>query len=387
MGKKGGSNDVYRSPNLGGYENASYGGLMNRLGAGANNSGGGAYNYAGTQPYGSGSSGSSFAPGYYSGSSANHPYTKTLGSSGGSSGWNQIDPYQANAGNNYGAPPGVSLQGGGGGLPGKIAGGIIGGIGGGLLGQPQLGASLGAGLGSLSSRNSSGGGGMPDQGNYNTSQIGSPLGGPAGIQTATAGYNWDPQNQAIQGLSGMAGKYNPYQFNFQNLPDTYTKEAFQQGASDIGRQGQNTAAQLRENIGTRRPGLLMKGTEDTQRGTNQNLGQLRTSLDLNRINQNVATQQAQQQAQAGENANASNINSGLFQNLFNAGQGMVGTQSGLLQNERGYQDQALQMLMQMYQAATGQANTAAATQAQAQANSLKGIGSLASGVADIKNAW
>ena len=372
-GKKGGGGgDVYRSPNLGGYENASYGGIMNRLGAGANNTGGGMYNYSGTPSYSNPNqsyAGQSYGPN-------NNKLPSGIKVSSVAPG--QVDPSTGQMNTN-----GLSLQGGGGGPAAKIFGSLLGAGVGSAFGMPGLGYSLGSGLGSISSRNNAGNSGDPSQGNYNLSQIGSPLGGKAGIDVATSGYNFNPQNQAISGLSKMAGNYNPYQFNFQNLPEQYTKEAYQQGASDIAKQGANTTGQLQESIGTRRPGLLMKAAEDTQRGTNQNLNQLRTSLDLNRINQNVETQKAQQQAQAQENQGAQNINSGTLQNLFNAGQGLVGTQSGLLQNERGYQDQALQFLMDMYKSATGQANQAAQIGNQAQNSSMNMIGGLAQGASKI----
>jgi len=251
---------------------------------------------------------------------------------------------------------------------------------------------------------------------YDFSNVGTPLTGPNAVGYAAQGYDFSPINQAIEGYRTPAqltqtysgSTYNPYQYNFDNLPSEYTNTAYQSGASDINRAGSNSLAQLQESLGTRKPGLLANAAENSQRNTNKNLLGLNTNLRLNEINQNLATQQAQQKAQAGENLGAANFNAGegykgyesranlekanadnIFRNLgalASTGQQRIGTEAGLVKDQQATQDQALQYLMNLYQAATGQANQSAALDNQARqasAAQIGGLGSLAAGVGGL----
>lgn len=221
-------------------------------------------------------------------------------------------------------------------------------------------------------------------GDYNFDDVGMPVSGRAGLETATNPFDFSPIDRAIAGFTAGPQKYDAFKFNFGSLPKEYTDLAYTSGASDINRAGADQLAQIRESIGVRRPGLLMKAGQQSQRDTSKNLLGLNTGLRLNEINQNIGLNKEQQMAQAGQNLAASQLNNSntlnFLQGLLGAGQGKIGTQSGLLENERAYQDKAIQMLMNLYQAATGQANQAAQLDQNASnsaMNSLLGLGTMA----------
>ena len=340
--------DPYRDPNLEQYQDAALSGVMNRAGAGGNVSGGGAYNYDGS---GGGSSGGYIMPSGSSVSARPHLGSAGIGTNaplrlGTSGNQNMYDGFNKNA---------LFLQGGGGGMLGR---------GGGASPQKQT----------------------PQ---FNFGNIGAPLGGSKGIKTATSGYDLSPLDEAISGFRNpgklketyRASSYNPYQFNYGSLPDEYTKLAYTSGASDINRAGQDSLTKLRESIGTRRPGLLLKAGEDVSRGTNSDLAKLNTNLQLERMKQNLDLARQQQTAQAAENylgtkfgaeeqhkgyESRSALEKGNLDQVFRylqalggAGKDKIGVQSGLLEKERDYQDRALDNIMKMYGYASGQANAAA----------------------------
>lgn len=215
--------------------------------------------------------------------------------------------------------------------------------------------------------------------------------GPGGIQKATAGFDFNPQKQAIAGFSKGAPTYDPYSFNFKGLPEQYGTQAYNAGARDIRHEGQGQLEQIKEGMGTRRPGLFMKAAQDSQRRVGEQLGGMRENIGLEEMRQNVDLNRMQQESQAGENARAFGMNEdNRFRNLGaleGAGRGMVSDQSGLVENERNYQDKALQYLMQQYMDSAGLKNQAAqlALQKKAQSGSL--LGSLAGAAGKIGSAY
>jgi hypothetical protein len=206
--------------------------------------------------------------------------------------------------------------------------------------------------------------------------------GAQGIQTATAGYNFNPQQQAIQGYQSGGPRYNPAQFKFQGLPQQYGRQAYESGVSDIRREGQGQFEKMRESVGTRRPGLLAKMQQNYSRDLGQREGALRRDIGLEEMRQNVDMNRAEQEAQAGENYRGFAANADeRFRNLGaleQAGQGMISTQSGLVQNERGYRDQALDYIMKMFGDTAGLKNQSAQLQAQQNAATMSALGSIAS---------
>ena len=236
--------------------------------------------------------------------------------------------------------------------------------------------------------------------NYDFSNTGIPLQGAKGLQYATQGYDFNPIDEAISGYRNPAKinqTYDPYQFNFGQLPEEYSQRAYQAGAKDINKAGRDKLTQIQETIGTRRPGLLKKASEESARDTNKNLLDLNNQVQMERMRQNLDLGKAQQVAQAGENLGAANFRTDVdkfnadaafknLQGLAQAGGAKIGAQSGLLTGERDYQDQAIDYLMQLYNSATGQANTAAQQRQQRNQQvmgNLLGLGNLAVGIAGL----
>jgi len=245
-----------------------------------------------------------------------------------------------------------------------------------------------------------------EDGTYDYSKTGMPIEGAEGVRKSSEGYDFSPQNQAIAGYrkptlfnqTYSAQKYDPYQFKFDGLADKFGDAAYQQGAKGIARAGQSRLEQIKEAAGTRRPGALVMAAGQNARDIGEQEAGLRGQIGLEQMRSNIQAQQAQQQAQAGENMNSANFNAGeLFkgygsradlekaneanrmanlQGLESAGQNKIQTQSGLVQNERNYKDQALQYLQQLFGTAMGGYNQGASTQTTQQGNALGFVGNI-----------
>lgn len=207
-------------------------------------------------------------------------------------------------------------------------------------------------------------------------------------------YDLNPINEAIAGYRNptkSTAKVDPYQFNFASLPQQYFDTAYESGAKGVRREGQGQLQKVQSAIGTRRPGLLLKAAQNNSRNVGEQLASLRSNLGQEQIRQGVETGRAQQQAQAGENMNASQFNRGVekdnsdevfryLQGLEGAGQNKVKTQSGLLGGERDYQDQAIQYLLSLIQGDKGAANQGASINNANRKINFDSIGKIASSI-------
>jgi len=285
--------------------------------------------------------------------------------------------------------------------------------------------------------------------NYDYSNTGNQVTGVNTGNTYNAGnqsVDYGDINQAIQGFKNpsqltqsydsqyrptlfnqtyQAANYNPYQFNFQGLPAQYSNQQYQLGSQGINNATRGNIAQAQEAIGVRRPGLLLKASQNAQRDAGQQLANMRTQYGINQANQNAEYGKAQQLAQAGENQFGANFNANQAQNAyqsqadlakfheaqgqFGAGEGYKGYQSrsdleknnaenayrnnvalnesaqnkinsqqDVLSGEREYQDKALQYLAQLYGNQVGAQNNAAqANNAQSQQKRTNVLGTAA----------
>lgn len=259
-------------------------------------------------------------------------------------------------------------------------------------------------------------------GSYDYSQVGKPITGAAGIAKATSGYDFSPVNEAISGYrrpslftqtynSGYAPRsYGAYNFNFSRLPAEYGNLAYEQGAKDIRREGAGQLEQAREAVGPRRIGLLSKMNDSNNRNVSEQLAKLNSDIRLNEMNKNIDLGRAEQEAQAGENLRAAqfgdeqsrfaagegykgyqsradleraNEDNRLrnIEGLYNAGQGKISAESGLVENERNYEDQALKYLMDMFGSTAGLNQQSAALGEQKRANTLGFLGNIAKAIA------
>lgn len=211
-----------------------------------------------------------------------------------------------------------------------------------------------------------------------------PLTGAEGVQTATAGFNLGGANQAIQEL-GSAGKFegsNPYQFNFQHLPDMYNKLAYARGSQNIRREGATGLQNLKQAVGNRRPGLLAQLGQNQQRATGENLAGLQSDLGLKQMEQDVDLGRQQQTYQADENYRTlqaqDEARRARLASLGEIGTKVPALESDLLEAEREYRDKPLDYLRDVYGIDLGQSQAAAQRQTEQRgqnARLLTGIGS------------
>lgn len=179
--------------------------------------------------------------------------------------------------------------------------------------------------------------------------------------------------------------YTATTYNFQSTPDKAYNEAIQSGSKDIARAGASNLAKLNETVGTRRPGLLMKGAEQSNRDIGENLASLSTSLRGQAAKEKSDLMSKQQMEQAAENLRAKTFGEG--QEQFGAGEGYKGYLSkadlekskadeayrrdtgygdvaskylsgemAATESERAYKDKALDYLMSMFQNQAGVTN-------------------------------
>lgn len=102
--------------------------------------------------------------------------------------------------------------------------------------------------------------------------------------------------------------YNPTKFNFQAKPEEYSNQAYEMGARQIRREGQGNLEKLQETIGTRRPGLLLKAAENSQRNIGEQLGGLSSQLSIERMKEQSDLAKEQQIQQAAEDYRAAGFN-------------------------------------------------------------------------------
>ena len=204
-------------------------------------------------------------------------------------------------------------------------------------------------------------------------------------------YDMNPINEAIAGYrnpSQSTAKYDPYKFNFQDRPQQYFDQAYEQGAKGIRREGAGNLQQIQSAIGTRRPGLLLKSAQQNARDVGEQEATLRSSLGQEQMRLGSELGRDQQMAQAGENQNAAGFNRDVergnmdqvyryLQGLQGAGESKLSAQSSALGEERNYEDNGLQYLLQLLQGDKGVANQGAQVNQQRQAGIINGVGGIA----------
>lgn len=207
---------------------------------------------------------------------------------------------------------------------------------------------------------STGQGKAPEQYIYDTSQVGAPI----SREQAISPYQKDfdllgKANSGFQNPTKFTQTYNPYSFNFESLPEEYAKNQYDLGAKDVRRESAGSLQRIKEAMGTRRPGLLMRAAESNERNLGEALAALNLGIRNKMLEQKSQLGKEQQIAQAGENLrgyqsraenegkNADEIYRYL-QGMQSGAANKIGLESGIADKERAYQDQAINYLMQMY---------------------------------------
>lgn len=218
---------------------------------------------------------------------------------------------------------------------------------------------------------------------YDYSNVGKPIVGEAGVARAAQGYDFNPSNEAMQGYRNpaqmsqtYASSYQTPNYDFKSLPAEYGKMAYATGASDIRKEGDENYKRTAEATGVRRPGLLMKASAASGRDVASNLAKLNTQIRMKEMED--ATNLAVKQQLAQDESNRFKSDEGYkefdsranlenrqadenFRNrqaLAEEGRNKIGIQSGLLENERMYDDQALQNFYNLFNTSLQTSNQA-----------------------------
>lgn len=182
---------------------------------------------------------------------------------------------------------------------------------------------------------------------------------PKSVEDSKKPYSFGKFDEGMAGFKDPAQfkeTYNPYQFNFAGLPKEYGQKAYELGAKDVRREGQGQLKQLQQSMGTRRPGLLMKAGQDSQRNTAEQLASLNSQIRLQEMADARDLGVDQQKSQAGENYKGYESKSSLeranademFRNksaYTDAAAKNIGLESDINQRERDQTNTILAMLM------------------------------------------
>lgn len=203
-----------------------------------------------------------------------------------------------------------------------------------------------------------------------------PLTGQIGISQATQGFHLNnPQKRADElGQQSAFEQFNPYSISYKKLPALYTTQAYERGAGSLRREATGNLEATRNLIGARRPALLKKAASDQQRELNEQLAKLRTDLELKRMEKDVdldksAIDKQLDVLESQDSARRNRLTAGA-----EAGLNAARTRSDIVERERDYRDRAMDYLMQLYEAATGQANARADRATQRRGQTLGMLG-------------
>jgi len=146
-------------------------------------------------------------------------------------------------------------------------------------------------------------------GGYDFSETGKPI----GVGKAKEGYDFGSYDAAMKKMgeyspmdetyaSGYTpGQYGATTFDYKTRPKEYADMAIEQGGKGIKRQGAGMLEKLRETVGTRRPGLLLKAGEGSQRQTGEQLADMQTQIRMKEMEKGTDLAVQQQKDQAEEN--------------------------------------------------------------------------------------
>lgn len=196
-------------------------------------------------------------------------------------------------------------------------------------------------------------------GTYDYSNSFKPITGAEGIAKSTAGYDFNPMDQAIQGFQGPRSLNR---VDFGNFASRFGDVAYENMARDLRRENAGDLTRLNEQIGTRRPGLLLKASQDANRNLEQKLAQGRQDIERDIMEKNINLDKDEQMANADLQKSETMLDLDRLGKLFDLGKSKIGTQSGLVEGERGYEDAALDRLLDAWGKAGGFANQSAGIQ-------------------------
>lgn len=204
-------------------------------------------------------------------------------------------------------------------------------------------------------------------GSYDYSNSFKPITGAEGIAKSTAGYDFNPIDQAIQGYQAPRSLMR---VDFGNLAKNFGDTAYENVAREARRENAGNLERLNEQIGTRRPGLLAKSGQDAARDLQQTLAQSRQNIERDIMEKNIDLDRQEQITNADLQKAETMLDLDRLKGLGDLGTGKIGTQSGLVGKERDYEDAALDRLLEAWGKAGGFANQSAGIQSSNRKSTL-----------------
>lgn len=212
------------------------------------------------------------------------------------------------------------------------------------------------------------------------------VGKQVGMNEANSPYDYSGIDSAIDSYK-RGPSYTTPKFNFgdSGMIDDQANLEYGLGAKNINRNAQGTLEKLRETVGTRRPGLLLKAGEDSNRNASENLASLNSQLRGNAMGQKLQYGKDQQLAQDDANRYLADLMMKNSDALSSANLNKISAQKEITGDERDYQDRGLEYLMDMYKSMTGAQNQTEnakmADKTNRQGNTLGFLGSAANAAA------
>lgn len=227
---------------------------------------------------------------------------------------------------------------------------------------------------------------------YDFSGVGKP------VTAGTQGYDFSGYDSAMGGFKNPAQfnqTYTGKKFNFAATPKSYYDTQYELGAGDVRRENAGQLESLRETLGTRRPGLLLKAGQNSQRSAMETLAKMRAGFGAEAAKEQTNLNVQQQLANAAEAFKGYQSRADLesrradesFRNkgaLADSERNRIGLQSDVTERERAYQDQALQYLMDLFAQGANQSSANAQLKNQARGQNLGFLGGVASSFSPIK---
>lgn len=183
------------------------------------------------------------------------------------------------------------------------------------------------------------------------------VGKQVGMNEANSPYDYSGVDQALAGYKG-GSKYTPTKFSFgdPNMIDEQADLEYGMGAKGINRNAQGSLEKLRESVGTRRPGLLLKAGESSNRDAAENLANMHSQIRSNALGQKLQYGKEEQLANDDASRFADDQSLQYLNGLSSANLNKVSAQREITGDERDYEDRGLEYLFDLLNSMTGHQN-------------------------------
>lgn len=125
--------------------------------------------------------------------------------------------------------------------------------------------------------------------------------------------------ESLGGLKGLS-TYDPAQFDFQGLPKQYGDIQYARGAQRLGKSYEDALKQQKEALGTRRPDLLFRASEQSGENLGRELSDLQSGISSDVLKYQTDLGVQQQLQQAAENLRSREFGFGAAKDIYGLGE-------------------------------------------------------------------